>query len=258
MATLKVFYFAYPCPHAPIIPNDAFDGKSKAGPYGDLVVETDDSIGQMLRALEESGQEENTIVVFTADNGPEKYAYARDAKFDHWSAKPLRGLKRDIYEGGHHVPFIVKWPGVTKSGAVSDALVSQIDLMATIASVVKYKLPKDQAEDSHNLMPLLKGKKKTVRTTHIHNTKVNSYAIRHGDWTLIDTKHGYMSGRNADWEKKHDYAADDKAPVELYNLKNDIGQRKNVAGSNPEKVAELQALLIKIRQQGHSAPRLDH
>ncbi|MDB4487872.1 sulfatase-like hydrolase/transferase, partial [Akkermansiaceae bacterium] len=120
-------YFAYPAPHAPIIPNDEFDGKSKAGPYGDFVYETDHSIGQLLQALKDSGQAENTIVIFSADNGPEHYAYARDAKFDHWSAHPFRGLKRDAYEGGHHVPFMVKYPGVTMAGTVNDALVSQID-----------------------------------------------------------------------------------------------------------------------------------
>jgi arylsulfatase A len=249
-------YFAYPGPHAPIIPNDKFDGTSKAGPYGDFVVEIDDSIGQLLRALKESGQADNTLVIFTADNGPEKYAYARDEKFDHWSAKPFRGLKRDIYEGGHHVPFIVRWPGVTEAGKVSDALVSQIDIMATVAGAVDVKLPDEQAEDSHDLLPLLRGQTKQARTTHIHNTRDNAWAIRHGDWLLVDAKNGYMSGRNAKWEAKHKYATDDQGPVELYNLATDIGQRRNLAADNPTRVAELQSLLQKIREQGHSAPRL--
>lgn len=249
-------YFAYPGPHAPIIPNDEFDGASKAGPYGDFVVEIDDSIGQLLAALKEAGLADNTLVIFTADNGPEKYAYARDAKFDHWSAQPFRGLKRDIYEGGHHVPYIVKWPGVTQAGRVSGALVSQIDIMASLAAALGVALPDDQAEDSHNLLPLWRGKTEAGRTTHIHNTRANSYAIRHGDWLLVDAKHGYMSGRNAKWETKHKYPADDDAPEELYHLGQDIGQRHNVAAKNPERVRELQALLKKIREQGHSTPRL--
>ena len=136
-------FFAFPSPHAPIIPNDEFDGKSKAGPYGDFVYETDDACGRLLKALEDSGQSENTVVIFTADNGPEKYAYARDQKFDHWSAHPFRGLKRDIYEGGHHVPYIVRWPGLTKAGTTTDALVSQIDIMATLASHLGFDLPKN-------------------------------------------------------------------------------------------------------------------
>jgi len=251
-------YFAYPSPHAPIIPNDKFDGKSKAGPYGDFVYETDDSAGQLLKALDESGQADDTLVVFTADNGPEKYAYARDKNFDHWSAHPLRGLKRDIYEGGHHVPFIIRYPGVTKPGSTSEALVSQIDLMATIAAILDYRLPdKNAAEDSHNLLPLLKGATNTVRTTHVHNTYSEHYAIRHGDWVLVNSKDGYKSGRNKEWEAKHGYAKDDDGPVELYNLRTDIGQRHNVAAKYPERVRELQALLGKIRKQGYSAPRLD-
>ncbi|WP_146513989.1 sulfatase family protein [Rubripirellula amarantea] len=249
-------YFAFPSPHAPIVPNDEFDGKSKAGPYGDFVVETDDACGRLLRALESSGQAENTIVVFTSDNGPERYAYARDEAFDHWSSQPFRGLKRDIYEGGHHVPFIVKWPGVTRSGRVCDALVSQIDLMATFADALDFELPHDAAEDSHSLIPLLKDEQASVRQTHVHNTRKNQYAIRHGDWLLVDAKNGYLSGRNQQWEQRHGYGEDDEGTVELYDLKSDIGQRFNLADQHPEKVTELQRLLTQIREQGHSAPRL--
>jgi arylsulfatase A len=249
-------YFAFPSPHAPIIPNDEFDGKSQAGPYGDLVFETDDACGQLLKALEESGQAENTIVIFSADNGPEHYAYARDEKFGHWSAEPFRGLKRDIYEGGHHVPLIVKWPGVTSPEKVSDALVSQIDIMATLASMVGFELPDDCAEDSHDLLPLMNGRVESVRTTHIHNTYKNKYAIREGDWLLIDHKDGYTSRRDAKWESRHGYPSDDDSPAELYNLKDDIGQRRDLAQAEPAKVIELQTLMAKIREQGYSAPRL--
>ena len=249
-------YFAFPSPHAPIIPNDIFDNTSQAGPYGDLVVETDDACGQLLRALEESGQAEETIVIFTADNGPERYAYARDKKFGHWSAHPFRGLKRDIYEGGHHVPFIVRWPGVTNNNTVSDALVSQIDIMATLAAAVGFELPKDCAEDSHDFMPLLTGEKDSVRTTHVHNTYKGKYAIRDGDWLLINHKDGYTSRRDREWEQRHEYPADDDSPTELYNLSSDIGQRNDLSADEPEKVAELKKLLSKIREQGYSAPRL--
>ncbi|MFP6881802.1 MAG: arylsulfatase [Roseibacillus sp.] len=250
-------YFAFPSPHAPIIPNDQFDGKSKAGPYGDFVHETDHACGQILRALKASGQAENTLVVFTADNGPEKYAYARDQKFDHWSSQPLRGLKRDIYEGGHHVPFIVRWPGEVPAGKSSPALVSQIDLFATIAEIVGFKLPDKAAEDSHNQLPLLTGEPTAppIRTTHIHNTKANHYAIRHGDWLLVDGRTGYVSGRNAQWEGKHGYQAD-KEEAQLFNLKEDLGQHHNLIAKHTGKAKELRSLLKKIREQGYSAPRL--
>ncbi|WP_404308130.1 sulfatase family protein [Neorhodopirellula lusitana] len=249
-------YFAFPSPHAPIVPNDEFDGKSQAGPYGDFVVETDASCGRLLKALEESGQADNTLVVFTADNGPEKYAYERDIQTGHWSSYPLRGLKRDMYEGGHHVPYIVKWPGTVEAGTVCDALVSQIDLMATFASIVGSTLPDSAAEDSHNIVPLLQGSPDAVRSTHIHNTSKDRYAIRHGDWLLIDGKNGYVSGRNKDWETRHEYPADDEQAVELYNLKTDLGQRHNKASENPERVADLKKRLQRIREQGYSAPRL--
>jgi len=244
-------YFAFPSPHAPIIPNDEFDGKSMAGPYGDFVHETDHSVGQLLQSLMDSGQAENTIVIFSADNGPENYAYARDEIFGHWSAHPLRGLKRDIYEGGHRVPTIIKWPGVTKPGTISAALVSQIDFMATLAAALDYKLPDNAAEDSHNLLPLLKGETQSIRTTHVHNTK-EPYAIRHGEWLLVDGK----GTRNAEWLKRHGYPSDKAGPVELYHLKTDLAQMHNAAAEHPERVQELQALLKKIREQGHSAPRL--
>ncbi len=248
-------YFPLPSPHAPIIPNDEFDGKSKAGPYGDFVVQTDDSCGRLLTALRESGLESNTIVIFSADNGPENYAYARDAKFDHWSAAPFRGLKRDIYEGGHHVPFLIRWPGVTKPGAVTDALIGQVDLMATLAAALDFKLPADAAADSHNFLPWLKGEQKSSpRVSMVHNTSAKKYAFRHGDWLLVDDSTGAARLAPAEWNNKHKYEPEDKQQVELYNLKEDIGQRHNLAEKHPDKVKELQAALAKTREEPRSAP----
>ncbi|MEN8785749.1 MAG: arylsulfatase [Akkermansiaceae bacterium] len=250
-------YFAYPAPHAPIIPNDQFDGKSNAGPYGDFVHETDHSIGQLLKALRDSGQAEETIVIFSADNGPEHYAYARDAKFDHWSAHPFRGLKRDVYEGGHHVPFMIKYPGVVKAGSVNDALVSQIDIMATLASAVGYELPdKNAAEDSYDLLPLLKGEMKSVRTNHVHNTFDHTWAFREGDWVLVTGKSGHHSRVSKDWLKKHGYPGDESKQPRLFNLRKDIRQRNDLAKEYPDKVKAMEASLSRIQSQGYSAPRL--
>jgi arylsulfatase A len=244
-------YFAFPSPHAPIIPNDEFDGKSGAGAFGDFVVQTDDAVGRMLRALDESGLADNTIVFFTADNGPEQYAYARDARFDHWSAEPFRGLKRDIYEGGHHVPYIIRWPGLTKAGSVSDALISQIDFMATLAAFLNFPLESKTAEDSHNMLPVLKGEAKQVRTAHVHNTYANKYAIREGDLVLINAKDGYTSARNKAFEEKHGYPVDDNQNVELYNLKTDPGQRRNIAADQPQDTKHLLELLGQLQAKGH-------
>ena len=244
-------YFAFPSPHAPIIPNDEFDGASQAGPYGDFVVESDHVAGRILEALSEIGQAENTIVVFSADNGPERYAYARDAAYGHWSAHPLRGLKRDIYEGGHHVPFIVRWPGLTSPGSVSSALVSQIDLFATFAELLKFELPENAAEDSHSMLPYLEGRAEQIRTQHVHNTNANRYAVRDGDWLLIDGPTGYVSARDAAWEQRHKYESDEQA-VQLFNLKQDLGQRHNLAAQHPQRVSDMRTLLQKIRDDGRT------
>ncbi|QDT69168.1 Arylsulfatase [Planctomycetes bacterium MalM25] len=241
-------YFAFPSPHAPIIPNDRFDGASGAGAYGDYVVETDDACGQLLEALEQSGKAENTLVVFTADNGAEKYAYARDEKHDHWSSAPFRGLKRDIYEGGHHVPFVVRWPSVVAAGRVSDSLVSQIDLMATLGEVLGSDLSR-AAEDSQSFLPVLKGESPMARQSLVHNTFAKSYALRDGQWLLVNAKTGYHSGRNREWEERRGYPPEDDQHAGLYDLSEDPGQRKNLAAMHPERVAAMRKRLKQIREQ---------
>jgi arylsulfatase A len=251
-----LLYFPLPSPHAPIVPVDAFDGTSSAGAYGDFVVQTDDSCGQLLAALREAGLDQNTIVVFTSDNGPEFYAYDRDNNFDHWSAAPFRGLKRDIYEGGHHVPFIIKWPGFTKPGAVSDVLISQVDLMATFAELVGFDLSDRTAEDSQSFLPWLRGEiSAPPRDTLIHNTNPKQYAIRHGDWLLVDHESGYARPAPAAWNKKHNQPPDDSLPNELYNLKNDSGQRTNLAAQLPGQTAQLRKLMENLRAESHSTTR---
>lgn len=240
-------YFALPSPHAPIVPNDAFIGKSQAGPYGDFMVETDDACGRLLKALEASGLADNTIVIFSADNGPEKYAYARDQKYDHWSSAPFRGAKRNIYEGGHHVPFVIKWPGVTKPGSASDALISQVDIMATLAALVGYELPKDQAEDSLNQLPVLQDPSKQVRTTDVHNTYQQAYGIRQGDWVLLNTPKTASTGKqDKKWFQKWNYPSDKHKTGMLYNLKQDVGQRDDVSADFPERVTQMTELLKEI------------
>ncbi|MGJ8672688.1 sulfatase family protein [Rubritalea sp.] len=247
-------YFSFPSPHAPIVPSEEFEGSSGAGPYGDFVVQTDWSCGQLLDALDRAGIADDTIVIFTADNGPEHYAYPRALKYDHWSSEPFRGAKRDLYEGGHHVPFIVKWPGVIEAGTVSDALISQIDLMATLGAVAGSSIPTGEAADSFNMLPVWKGEKESVRPALVHNTNPKAYAIRQGDWVLIDAKSGdhNVKNRSKAFEKKRGYTPDDKLPVELYNLKEDPAQHKNLAKEHPEKVQALKAQLKEIQNQSAS------
>ena len=201
----------------------------------------------MLDTLAETGQADDTIVIFTSDNGPERYAYARDETYGHWSATPLRGLKRDLYEGGHRVPLLIRWPGVVAAGRVSRALVSQVDLMATLAAIVAFELPADAAEDSQSLLAHLEGTTEAVRTTLIHCVHTKEWAIRDGDWILIDAADGYVSNRNAAWETRHDYPVTDALSVELYNLAADPGQRHNLASAHPERVKTMQQQLAEQR-----------
>jgi arylsulfatase A len=248
-------YFPFTSPHAPIIPAQEFQGKSQAGPFGDYVHQTDWTCGQVLDALKANGLADNTIVIFTADNGPESFAYERMRKFNHHSTGPLRGLKRDIYEGGHRMPFVVRWPGVVEAGRVSGALVSQIDLMATIADAIGFKLPQTAADDSISQLPLLRGAQGSdhLRTSLVHNTNPNHYAIRQGDWVLIDAKTGTVSHVPPWFDKANGYTKDAHEAA-LYNLRDDLGEHENLIDKYPKKVAEMRRELQKIRAQQGRTP----
>ncbi len=237
-------YFPWTSPHAPIVPEAAWQGRTNAGPYGDFVAQSDWSAGQVLQALEDHGFRDNTLVIFSSDNGPEHYAYPRLKNTGHRSMGPLRGLKRDIYEGGHRVPMIIRWPGRIAEGSVSDALISQIDLMATIASIIGVTLPQGAAQDSHSLLPLLEGGENAPppRSVHIHNTFADHFAIRKGDWVYLNVSSGAHSKTPEWYDREHGYEPNPHENA-LYNLREDLGQRKNLITEFPEKAAELQALL---------------
>ena len=242
-------YFPFTSPHAPIVPTEEFAGKSKAGGFGDFVTQTDDTVGRVLQALKAGGFEENTLVIFTADNGPEHYAYDRVRNFEHRSMGPLRGVKRDIWEGGHRVPFIVRWPGTVSPGHVDDGLLSQIDLYSTIAAIVEAGIPAGSGEDSFNQLTFIKGESASARDTVVHNTNANGYALRHGDWVLIATKTGGVSKVPEWFDQANDYSKN-TLPGELYNLRDDLSQRQNLYAEHPEKVQELSGLLEQIRARG--------
>jgi arylsulfatase A len=242
-------YFPFTSPHAPIVPAPEFAGESNAGGYGDYVEQTDATVGKVLAALAANGFAENTLVIFSSDNGPEHYAYPRIRNFQHRSSGPLRGVKRDLWEGGHRVPFIVRWPGVVPKGEVSSALISQVDLMATIATITGFTLPATAAEDSHDLVSVWKSREPSPRHTIVHNTLANGYAVRHDQWLLVDAKTGGVSKVPAWFDPAHNYAPHDQ-PGELYDLSRDLAQRHNLYAKHPEKVTELRALLDQVRQRG--------
>jgi arylsulfatase A len=242
-------YVPFNSPHAPIVPTEAFAGRSRAGGYGDFMVQTDDKVGRILGALKEQGFAANTLVIFTADNGPEHYAYERVRKTGHRSAGIFRGLKRDLYEGGHRVPFLVRWPGKVKAGSVSDALVSQVDLMATLASVTGATLPDDSAHDSHDLSRVWLENAPGPRRSIVHNTHPELYAVRQDQWVLIAAPSGAHTGVPA-WFALQEGHVKHTHPGELYDLKTDPGQKRNLYGELPGKVAELTRVLETIRARG--------
>ncbi|WMI65095.1 arylsulfatase [Aestuariibaculum sp. YM273] len=246
-------YFALPSPHAPIIPNDEFDGKSEAGAYGDFMVQTDWVVGQVLKALKDNGFEDNTIVIFSADNGPEHYAWQRAVEYNHFSMGNFRGLKRDVWEGGHHVPFIVKWPSHTKPGSVSDEVISQVDIMATLSHVVGVELPENAAPDSYNLTPILNGEhyKKPLREAIVHNTYESKWGIRKGDWLYINSASGGHREMPQAFKNLTGYTDFETEGI-LFNMKDDPEQRTNLFEKYPEKINELENLLSNYREQGYS------
>lgn len=248
-------YVPFNSPHAPIVPNKEFDGTSQANGYGDFMVQTDSICGDILKAIDDNGFADNTLVIFTADNGAEAYCIDRIETFEHSSSGPFRGMKRDIYEGGHHVPFVVRWPGKVKPGSVNDGIISQIDIMATLAAAAGIEVPTNTAHDSFNQLPTLLGNESSARTEIVHNTFRGAYAVRRGDWILIARKgaRGQHAGAHRQVPKWYDerfgYTMSD-TPGELFNLKEDPSQKKNLYAAKSEKVAELTALLKQIQEKG--------
>ena len=245
-------YFSFTSPHTPIIPNEEFIGKSEAGGYGDFVYQTDWVVGQILDALKMNGFEDNTIVIFSSDNGPERFAYQRAVTYDHFSMGDLRGVKVDIWEGGHRVPMIIRWPGRVEPGTVSDKLVSQIDYMATLAAATGITLPGEAAPDSYNFLPTLLGEEYDFpeREVLIHNTFASRWAVRQGDWLYMDTNSGQHRIMPQFFKELRGYT-DFETEGLLFNLKEDTGQRVNLYDQYPEKVKEMDRLIRMYKDQGY-------
>lgn len=240
-----LLYLSFTSPHTPLSVNDAWKGKSGLNLYADLVMETDDVVGRVLAALDRSGAAGNTLVVFTSDNGCAPYiGVAGLEKAGHFPSGPLRGYKADAWEGGHRVPFVVRWPGVVKPGAVNDHLVHQADLMATFAEIFGAELPEGAGEDSFSLLPLLQGEDRPVRETSVSCSIKGVPSVRQGSWKYLATRGsgGWGSG------------GDQSQPVQLYNLAEDLGETRNLAAENPDRLAVLQSLLEKIIADGRSTP----
>lgn len=256
-------YVPLTSPHYPVVPSREFQGKTKVGDYGDFVAQTDAVVGDILEALEKNGLAENTIVLFTSDNGPEVVgevgigAYERLQRFGHASMGMFRGVKRDLWEGGHRVPFIVRWRGRVRPGSTSDETIAHTDLMATFASLLKASLPDDAAEDSVDFSAALMGGK-VVRAGLVHGSGSGKLAIRQGDWVLIAAPSGEdnpKAYREPDWYRKDRGYVEHKQPYELFNLRADPTQKANLYAAEPDRARGMLALLERFEREGRSVPR---
>ncbi|MDY7394515.1 sulfatase-like hydrolase/transferase [Aureibaculum sp. 2210JD6-5] len=249
-------YFALTAPHTPIAPTKDFKGKSKAGLYGDFVNEVDWSVGQIVEALEKSGQLENTILIFTSDNGsPQRDgqdmggAIASVLKYGHNPSGKWRGMKADIWEGGHRVPFIVSWPNKIKKNTTSDKIICTTDIFATATSILGKGQNNSLLEDSFDFSHALFNKvtSNPERNSIVHHSIDGTFAIRHGDWKLILGKDSGGFSKNLKIED---------IPVatngQLYNLKNDPSEKNNLYDKLPSKVKELTDLLNKNKDRGYN------
>lgn len=238
-------YMPLTSPHTPLSVNDEWKGKSELNLYADFVMETDAVVGRVLEALDQADAAGSTLVVFTSDNGCAPYIGAKDLeKKGHYPSGHLRGYKSDAWEGGHRVPFIVRWPGVVKPDSVCDQLVHQADLMATFAGILGSRLPANAGEDSFCLMPLLEGGNEAVRHHAVSAASSGLPAVRLGQWKYIPAR------GSGGWGK----GGDQSQPIQIYDLANDIGETRNLAAKQPERVAQMQALLEKLIVQGRSTP----
>ncbi len=236
-------YFALPAPHTPWVPVDEFSGTSQIEEYGDFILMVDAMVGRILSALNESGNAENTIVILTSDNGP----YWRPdyvEKYGHRAAYKFRGMKADAWEGGHRIPFIVKWPGKVQPGSVSNSTTTLANLTATVADILGLAPDKVRGEDSYSILPVLLGKEESVpfQDAVIHHSSKGIFAIRSGDWKLIE---GLGSGGFS--EPVYYEPMPGEAKGQLYNLENDPGETENLYLLKPEIVELLTQKLDSIK-----------
>ena len=253
-------YMPLTAPHTPIVPAKEFRGKSQAGKYGDFVHQVDWTAGQVVEALEKHGMADNTLVIFTSDNGSparngDKASGPTGSVLRETGHNPsgvLRGMKADIWDGGHRVPFLARWPGHIAAGTTNDELICSVDLMATCAAILDEPLPDNAGEDSYDIRPALLGEKhnKPIREALVHHSGNGAFAIRQGRWKLI------IDLGSGGWTKPRVGKPKPGGPEgQLYDMHADISERRNLWLERPDIVERLTQLLDKYRNERRSAPR---
>lgn len=249
-------YFLYlplPAPHTPILPTEEFRGKSGIGEYGDFVLMVDAMVGKVLQAVKESGEDGNTIVVFTTDNGCSPAAGIKEMEAQgHRPNSIYRGHKADLFDGGHRIPCILRWLEGTKPHEVRQT-VCLTDFYATFAAINGYKLMDSEGEDSYNLLPAIVSETEIdpIREATVHHSIDGQFTIRQGDWKLL------LSASSGGWSAPtptDTLALDSLPPIQLYNMKDDPSETTNVEAEHPEIVSRLRALMAKYVREGRSTP----
>lgn len=254
-------YLPLNSPHLPVAPSAEAEGKSEAGLYGDFTWETDQVVGRVLDALDRQGMAENTLVIFTSDNGglwhqwdfradddggapPRTPRSEYTAGFGHFSNAWLRGTKADIYEGGHRVPFLVRWPARAEGGRVSDALVELTDVFATVAEIVGEEGRETSGMDSFSFLPLLEGKTEKARPFAVHHSLAGIFALRQGDWKMIEGRGsgGFTRPRTIE-------VGDEEPAGQLYDLGNDPQETTNRWMEEVDRVLAMSELLEQVRSR---------
>ncbi len=244
-------YLALPAPHTPIVPVPPFAGASELNPYADFVMQLDHYMGELLSALEEAGELENTLVIFASDNGCSPQANLELlGEHGHDPSAGYRGHKADLYEGGHRVPLIVRWPGQVVAGRTTDALACLTDVYATLADVVGVERGGSGGEDGFSWTPLFSGAGATGRETLVCHSVSGHFAIRKGPWKLC------LSAGSGGWSAPREPAAKEQGlpTMQLYHLGEDPGEMENRLDAEPERVAELLGLLAAEVRAGRATP----
>lgn len=240
-------YLPLPAPHTPVLPNEPFIGKSKAGIYGDFVVEVDWVAGQVIKALDRNRLAANTLLIVTSDNGSTMTIRREFQEYEHATNYHFRGQKSDAWDGGHRIPFIARWPGKVKAGTTCDDTICLTDLLATSAAIVGADLPDDAGQDSVSILPDLLGTADgPLREATIHHSIDGAFAVRQGPWKLI------LCRGSGGWSLRENKVPKDAPAGQLYNLSEDVGETRNLYDSRPEVVKRLTELLHKFQEQGHS------
>jgi len=248
-------YLPYASPHTPIVPSPEWQGRSGLNAYADFVMQNDHCVGQLMDALEELQLGTNTLVIFTSDNGCSPAANVKElVEKGHYPSANYRGYKADIWEGGHRVPFICHWPQAIKAGSVSPQTICLTDLIATCAELSGEKLPETAGEDSVSFAPVLLGKESPPRLAAVvHHSIDGRFSIRQGEWKLA------LCAGSGGWALPKDAQARKEGlpEIQLYNLKDDIGESRNLQAEHPEKAEALTRLLESYVRRGRSTPGPD-